>query len=221
MAKEMASSVSNDVTAGRMTVWGNSLVLAGLLAINAVGVAQPASASSEVSEHVYGGVLKAEFPARWHVLEHAALLSFESNSLVFASNEQLHFTCISTHSPAASSQFSNCQGPLAQLRPNGVLAEWDQIAVESPVNISTDTQLGRLLTIDGLPARLTITKSDTCNAALRLPASSPASFSEPGVMGSQETVSLALASQQPDDWFAFNACIRGPHLARVSGLSRG
>ena len=45
--------------------------------------------------------------------------------------------------------------------------EWDQIVVENPVDISTETQLGRLLTIDGLPARLTITKSDVCNAGLR------------------------------------------------------
>ena len=199
-----------------MTVGGSLLVLAGLVAACTVIVVQPASAKSvAVSERTYGGVLKAEFPAGWRVQEHVAELTSESDSLVFASNQLMHFTCYSTGSPGA---FGHCQGPISQLKPNGVLAEWNQIVTENPNDISSDTHFGRLLTIDGLPARLTITKSDVCNAGLRPVATSPSSFSKPGVLGSQETIDLALASRQPDDWFAFNACIRGPDLARLTAL---
>lgn len=147
--------------------------------------------------------------------ERITSLTSESNSLVFASNQPLHFTCFSNSpSSGGAKPFTGCQGPFTRLRPGGVLVQWDEIGSPGP-NMLSDVHLGRKLKSDGLPARLTISPSDVCDLCLHSTVTNP-SPRIPFITGSQETVSVILAARQPANYFSFNACIRGPHVGRTT-----
>ena len=157
-------------------------------------------------------MIKASFPAGWHILAHGASLSSQSNSIVYASNQAIHFTCTTT-TLRPGLTITQCQGPLTRLKTNGVLMRWDNNGFPG-WNINEDGGQGKRLSIDGLPARVQIIPHGACYAAIH---ATGTDMQEQEAVGSQETISAVVTTRIPNNYLTFNACIRGPHLA---GLTR-
>ena len=191
------------------------LAFAAALAGSAVVFVQPgvASGDSSSSDHVYGGLIKASFPAGWHVLEHGASLTSQSNSIVYAANQPIHFTCMTT-TQGPERTLTECQGPLTRLKSNGVLVRWDANG-DPGQNIKKYLGQGRPLTIDGLHASVQITPNGTCYAAISMMGTNSFMQKQEAV-GSQETISAVVAGRVPYNYLTFNACIRGPDLPSLT-----
>jgi hypothetical protein len=185
------------------------------LVVSAVAFIQAgvANGDSRSSDHVYGGLIKASFPAGWHVLEHDASLTSQSNSIVYASNQPIHFTCTTT-TQTPGFTVTQCQGPLNQLKSNGVLVRWDANGLPG-WSIDKYGGQGRPLTIDGLPAKIQITPNGTCDAAISTLGTNSFMQKQEAV-GSQETISAVVAERVPNNYLTFNACIRGPDSRRLT-----
>lgn len=185
-------------------------------ALVSVGVIlQPAFAAgdSPSPSHLYGGLIRASFPVGWHVLEHEASLTSQSNSIMYVSNQPIHFTCTTTTQRPGVTD-TQCGGPLTRLKPNGVLLRWDANGFPG-WNINNDGGQGRSLTIDGLPAKVQITPHGTCWAAV-VTMGTNSSMQKQADIGSQETISAVVSARIPNNYLTFNACIRGPDLTRLS-----
>ena len=198
----------------RSTIRGLLAVVSALVVFAVVFVQLGfANGDSGSSDHVYGDLIKASFPAGWHVLEHGASLSSQSNSIVYASNQPIHFTCTTTaQGPEAT--VTQCHGPLTRLKSNGVLLRWDNNGDPGRM-IETYLGQGRPLTIDGLPASVQITPNGTCYAAVSIPGTNSIMQKQEAV-GSQETISAVVAGRVPNNYLTFNACIRGPDLSSLT-----
>jgi hypothetical protein len=186
------------------------------LVVSAVAFIQAGitNGDSRSSDHVYGGMIKASFPAGWHVLEHDACLTSQSNSIVYASNQPIHFTCTTTTTQTPGFTVTECQGSLNQLKSNGVLVRWDANGLPGR-SIDKYGGQGRPLTIDGLPAKIQITPNGTCDAAISTLGTNSFMQKQEAV-GSQETISAVVAERVPNNYLTFNACTRGPGLARLT-----
>jgi hypothetical protein len=174
----------------------------------ALGLAQnnPAPASVHSS---FGG-LKFSFPAGWKVLKHEVGLSSQSNSILFASNQPLHFYCGNLIVPQGT--IRNCTGPLTRLHRNSALVQWG--AMGDPFPAAEVLGTGKTTTIGGQRAKVTITSSDQCYAALHtLGPISDEDIQEN--VGSQENIFAVIAERSPSNYLTFDACIRGPDIAGV------
>jgi hypothetical protein len=181
--------------------------LAGVLVSPGAG-----AAASTLVPHS-SSALTAGFPAGWTVLDHDVPLTSQSNTIMYASNQAIHFRCVTTQVAGGSS--TECQGPLARLHHNSALVQWDLVGNPVP-DQSEALGRGRPLTIDGLPARMTITPGGPCLAALH--ALGLNAFDEKQeAVGSQETISATVATPEPANYLTFNACMRGPDF---KGLTR-
>jgi hypothetical protein len=191
------------------------LVLAGALAAAATLPALSGNASGSDSSpvrHSYDG-LTVSYPSGWQVVDHAVSLTSQSNSILYAANQAIHFKCVTTD--VAGGTRTDCQGPLTRLRTNGVLVQWD-LNGEPGWNINEDGALGGRTTIDGLPARVSISLGGTCYAAVHALGTNEFVQKQEAV-GSQETINAIVSAREPDNYLTFAACIRGPDLA---GLRR-
>jgi hypothetical protein len=170
------------------------------------------AAGSSPVRHSYDG-LTVSFPAGWKVLNHSVSLTSESNTILYASNQAIHFKCVTTQ--VAGGSRTDCQGPLTRLRPNGALVQWDLMG-QPGGNVSQVLGQGKSLTVDGLSAKVTITPGGTCYAAIHALGSN-AFDQEQEAVGSQETIRAVVATRMPANYLTFNACMRGPDL---KGLTR-
>jgi hypothetical protein len=124
--------------------------------------------------------VKFRYPAAWHRLREVAVSPI-SALIVYLSNQRLHATCKTT------TDENLCGSPIKRLAPRSILVS---VTINGSPLWSFAHAPGKLLKINGRQAKLAITHTRCA------------------VSGNLE-MDLVMPSI-PDNWYDFNACIRGP-----------
>jgi hypothetical protein len=127
------------------------------------------------------------YPVRWKPFQFRVSGTLHFHPMVYVSTQPSSNPC--RQSPMGT----ECGWPVDRLRPNGVLIVWENRGYPG---WSLASVPGRALRVGGRSARSTIARPGACSA-----------------IGADETVQVAIERPLPENWTAFTACLRGPHLS--------
>jgi hypothetical protein len=112
--------------------------------------------------------------------------------MVFLSTQPTHDPC-RTSSAAGGGTVITCAWSVSRLAPGGVVVRWENRGFP---DASLANFPGASTRIGGRGARLSTRRPGSC-----------------GGLGADEAISVAIARPMASNWTAFEACLRGPHLA--------
>jgi hypothetical protein len=146
--------------------------------------------------------LTFEYPRSWTARTTDEQSSF-ATYLVYLSNQSMVAPCRTTSSGPAGETFSTeCGLPVKHLEPGGVLAWWTEWGWP---DWSFDKNAnGQPLTVAGRRAKLTVTMKPECHR----------------IDGDAFMKTVVERPQAPDNWYEFDACIRGPGVDHVEAQVR-
>jgi hypothetical protein len=173
------------------------LAATGVLAVVAGSLAVWATASSGAKpprlETYRNSFVTFRYPAAWSPsVWQAPRQMLHFHPMVFLSTQPTHDPC-RTLSAVGSGTSIACGWPIDRLAPGGVVVRWENrgspgMSLASFPGVSTD--------IGGRRAKLSTQGAGSC-----------------GGLGADEAISVAIARPVASNWTAFEACLRGPHLA--------
>ncbi len=138
-----------------------------------------------------GGGVSFRYPSTWTPHRYVAVSSF-SAAIVYLSNDPLHPPCQTSQGPGSTSTV--CGDPIDQLGPDGVLVSWSEHGFPGWTFKSAQ---GTPAIVGGHRAKILVQRPGWC-----------------GRIGALETMSVVVErSSLPDNWWAIDACIRGPNAA--------
>lgn len=124
-------------------------------------------------------------PTAWAAANFTVSTS-QSHGLVALSNQTMSTSCLTT---------LRCHGwALHQLNAMGTVVGWLGVGM---AGWTISDAPGRSITVGGLPARELISNPGVCKA-----------------IGADETIELQVASKTLSNFYAMEACLRGPNLAQ-------
>jgi hypothetical protein len=173
------------------------LAASGLLAVVAGSLAVWATASSGAKpprlETYRNSFVTFRYPAGWSPsVWQAPRQMLHFHPMVFLSTQRTHDPC-RTASAAGGGTSVTCGWPIDHLAPGGVVLRWENRG--SP-GVSLATFPGLSTDIGGRRAKLSTQGPSSCDS-----------------LGADKAITVAIARPMASNWTAFEACLRGPHLA--------
>lgn len=138
--------------------------------------------------HNYG--VGFNYPAAWRT-HHFRLSSSFYRSLVFISNQRMHFPCTTRKIRGGTER--DCGLVIRHLRKGGMLAEWSATASVSPTWKLSNFH-GKPIRVDGVWGVWKVGFPGDCR-----------------YVGGTESLTILVPRSAPRNFFSFTACLRGPH----------
>jgi hypothetical protein len=131
-------------------------------------------------------------------VDHYTEVTSFTTSLAYLSNQKMHAPCTTTTNSVGIQ--TRCTLPVDKLDPKGVLAQWTVGGGPEPEGFSVEDLPGRSRLIDGHMAKIQVSRPGLCSS-----------------IGGQESATANVADgSNPDNYYTFTACFRGPNLASTT-----
>jgi hypothetical protein len=182
-----------------MTMLGrrNSFTLVGCLLTACMFACTASSNGAGWLNYDHDG-LSFRYPASWHAQHFDVVSSFFSSS-VYLRNQPMHAPC--TKTMIGNGVSISCRQPIDALLPGGVLAWWGSGGMPT---WRFGDQPGSRIRLSGRDAKITIERPGTCRN-----------------LGADETISVVARNLELfDNYYSFEACLRGPGLKALEGQAR-